>query len=176
MRTLALILALSASSGAAAAPAGYFDLGPGVALESGDSWTRGHVRYHLYGVQSCLRGTIYTDAAGNRKDCGEASLAVLSAFIADAKPICAPVATSEAVVHVVCYATVGSDLLDLGDLLITSGFAFAALKQDGRPYSAAYAVVEQTARKARAGLWGLGNVQHPAILLGRAAAETSARP
>ena len=46
-------------------------------------------RYRLYGVQTCLRGTTYTDHAGQRRDCGEASLAVLAAYITDTHPVCA---------------------------------------------------------------------------------------
>ena len=45
-------------------PTGYFDLQPGVTLETGDSWIDRGQRYRLYGVQTCLRGTTYTDHAG----------------------------------------------------------------------------------------------------------------
>ncbi|RTM10858.1 MAG: thermonuclease family protein [Hyphomicrobiales bacterium] len=176
MKRAALLIVASIAGPASAAPAGYFDLRPGVALESGDSWTDAGARYHLYGVQSCLRGTFYTDRSGHREDCGEASLAVLAAFITDTRPVCAPVATIARVAYVVCYATVGADRLDLSNLMITSGYAFAALQPDGLPYSPAYAVAEQVAREKRAGLWQFQDVQHPAILLGRAAAKTSASP
>jgi endonuclease YncB( thermonuclease family) len=153
------------------AAAGYFALGSGVALESGDSWTEAGAHYHLYGVQACLRGTFYTDLVGHREDCGDASLAVIAAFIADTKPVCTPVAQVEDIVHVICYASVGEDRVDLGNLMITSGYAFAALQPNGLPYSPAYAVAEQVARQKRAGLWRFNDVQHPAILLGRAARE-----
>ncbi|TIT90201.1 MAG: thermonuclease family protein [Mesorhizobium sp.] len=172
MRSLAVVLAAVISGPVAAAPAGYFNLRPGVALESGDSWTDVGARYHLYGVQSCLRGTYYADSSGRREDCGEASLAVMAAFIADTKPVCSPIATIAKVTYVVCYATVGADQLDLGNLMITSGYAFAALQPDGLPYSPAYAVAEQVAREKHAGLWQFKDVQHPAILLGRAAARS----
>ena len=177
MRVLAVLIAVSISGPAAAvaaAPAAYFDLRPGVALESGDSWTEAGTRYHLYGVQACLRGTSYTDRSGHRDDCGEASLAVLAAFIADTRPVCAPVAMIANVAHVVCYASVGADRVDLGNLMITSGYAFAALRQDGLPYSPAYAVAEQVAREKHAGLWQFKDVQYPAILLGRVATGRSA--
>ncbi|RWX59967.1 thermonuclease family protein [Mesorhizobium sp. M2A.F.Ca.ET.039.01.1.1] len=172
MRSLAVVLAAVISGPVAATPAGYFNLRPGVALESGDSWTDAGARYHLYGVQSCLRGTYYADSSGRREDCGEASLAVMAAFIADTKPVCSPIATIAKVTYVVCYATVGADQLDLGNLMITSGYAFAALQPDGLPYSPAYAVAEQVAREKHAGLWQFKDVQHPAILLGRAAARS----
>ena len=52
-------------------------------------------------------------------------------------------------------------------MLISSGFAFAALDAGGLPVHAEYAVVEQDARERHAGLWQFDDVQHPAILLSR---------
>lgn len=50
-----LCVAAAFTSGpAAAAPEGYFDLQPGVTLETGDTWITEGKRYRLYGVQSCL--------------------------------------------------------------------------------------------------------------------------
>ncbi|RUV08832.1 thermonuclease family protein, partial [Mesorhizobium sp. M5C.F.Ca.IN.020.32.2.1] len=61
MRRLLAILGVAlAPVAAAAAPAGYFDLQPGVTLETGDTWVSDGLRYRLFGVQSCLRGTPYT--------------------------------------------------------------------------------------------------------------------
>lgn len=154
-----------------AAPQGYFDLRPGVTLETGDTWVLEGKRYRLYGVQSCLRGTAYTDRSGEKRDCGEASLFMLAAYIKDTHPICAPVATNAGTTFVACYATVGGERLDLANILIASGFAFAALNADGMPFQARYAVVEQKARESRAGLWQFDDVQHPSILLSRAANE-----
>nr|WP_281722391.1 thermonuclease family protein [Nitrosomonas nitrosa] len=160
--------ALSIGVTHAAPPEGYFELLPGVTLETGDSWIDQGVRYRLYGVQACLRGTTYTDHAGNKRDCGEASLAVLAAYIADTLPICAPLIEREGTVYVACYATVGRDRLDLANLLIASGFAFAAMRDDGLPQHLPYTVAEQNARERGAGLWQFEDVEHPAILLGRA--------
>jgi endonuclease YncB( thermonuclease family) len=154
-----------------AAPEGYFDLQPGVTLETGDTWIAEGSRYRLYGVQSCLRATAYTDHAGQKRDCGEASLSILAAYIRDTHPVCAPVAKTAGITFVACYATVGRERLDLANILIASGFAFAALDADGMPFHAPYAVVEQTARESRAGLWQFEDVQHPSILLSRAANE-----
>ena len=154
-----------------AAPVGYFDLLPGVALESGDTWVAEGRRYRLYGVQSCLRGTAFTDKAGLKKDCGEASLAVFAAYIKDTKPVCAPVAQTADTSYVICYATISGNRLDPATMMITSGYAFAALKTDGLPYYPAYAVAEQDAREKRAGLWQFEDVQHPAILLSKSANE-----
>lgn len=161
------------STPAFAAPEGYFDLKPGVMLETGDTWVSDGKRYRLYGVQSCLRGTSFTNKAGQKKDCGEASLAVFAAYIKDTKPICAPVAQTADTAYVICYATVGGNRLDLATMLITSGYAFAALKADGLPFYPAYAVAEQDAREKRAGLWQFEDVQHPSIILSKSANERS---
>jgi endonuclease YncB( thermonuclease family) len=159
-----------------AASDGYFELKPGVTLETGDTWVdQGH-RYRLFAVQGCLRGTYFTDHAGNRRDCGEASLAVLAAYSADTHPICAPLSTKAGTTYVACYATIGADRLDLANLLIASGYAFAAITADGLPQHAAYAVVEQTAREKRLGLWQFRDVQHPAIVLGQGMHRTRGNP
>jgi len=171
MKAPALLLALTCGSAPtmASPPEGYFELKPGVTLDSGDSWQDSGRHFRLFGVQACLRGTFYTDKAGARRDCGEASLAVLAAYIADTAPVCAQVAQSTAVVFVSCYATIKADRLDLANLMISSGFAFASLDERGLPHHAPYAVLEQAARERRVGLWQFDDVQHPAILLGETA-------
>lgn len=167
---LLFMFALAATS-ATAAPEGYFDLRPGVTLETGDTWIDGEKRYRLYGVQSCLRGTSYADKHGEKRDCGDTSLAVFAAYIKDTKPVCAPVARTADFTYVVCYAQVGQSRLDLATMMITSGYAFAALNAEGLPFHPPYAVAEQDAREKRAGLWRFDDVQHPAILLSRTANE-----
>jgi endonuclease YncB( thermonuclease family) len=157
------------ASHASAAPAGYFDLRPGVAIESGETWIQDGKRFRLYGIQACLRGTFYTTANGKRMDCGDSSIAVLAAYIKDTSPVCAPVALSGNVTFVSCFAIVGQDRLDLGTLLIASGFAFASLNSQGKPYQMSYLVTEQTAKERREGLWRFADVQHPAIILSRQA-------
>ncbi|MER9651056.1 thermonuclease family protein [Mesorhizobium sp. M0199] len=170
MRRAAIYLAaILISAEINAAPAGYFDLQPGVTLESGDTWVADGNRYRLYGVQSCLRGTPYTDKTGQKRDCGDASLAVFAAYIKDTRPVCAPVAKTAETSYVVCYATVGKDRLDLATMMVTSGYAFAALNAEGLPFHPPYAVAEQSGREQRAGLWQFEDVQHPAILLSRSA-------
>ena len=94
-------------------------------------------------------------------------LAILAAYIKDTKPVCAPVVKKDGIAYVVCYATVAKERLDLANVLITSGYAFAALNREGLPYHVPYAVAEQLARDKRAGLWQFEDVQHPAILLSR---------
>lgn len=166
--TLLLALTFCSTPVSAAPPAGYFELKPGMTLESGDSWRDGARHFRLFGVQACLRGTFYTDKAGSSRDCGEASLAVLAAYIADTTPVCAQVAQSAGTVFVSCYATIGADRLDVANLMISSGFAFASLDGHGLPYHAPYAVIEQTAREKQVGLWQFDDIQHPSILLGQA--------
>jgi endonuclease YncB( thermonuclease family) len=173
-RTLALMLSLVASS--APAQSGYTPLGDGITLETGDTWSLDGHRFRLYGVQSCLRGTSFTISPGETRDCGEASLAVLAAFIRDTKPACAPVAQNTSLSYVLCFAWVGNHSLDLGTMLISEGFDFAALDDQGLPVIPAYAVAEQEARARRAGLWQFADVQHPSILVGRAATDPRERP
>jgi endonuclease YncB( thermonuclease family) len=178
MKAPALILAMTAGLTPAMAvpPTGYFELKPGVTLESGDSWRDDGRHFRLYGVQACLRGTFYTNKAGTRRDCGEASLVVFAAYIADTHPICATVAQSAGTVFVACYATIGADRLDLANLLISSGFAFASLNERGLPHHTPYAVAEQAAREKKVGLWQFDDVQHPALLLGQSAAGGRTAP
>jgi endonuclease YncB( thermonuclease family) len=167
-RIFCLAIAVLASQ-ASAAPAGYFDLRSGVAIESGETWIQDGKRFRLYGIQACLRGTFYTTANGQQMDCGDGSIAVLAAYIKDTSPVCAPVALNGDVTFVSCFAIVGQDRLDLGTLLIASGFAFASLNSQGEPYQMSYLVTEQTAKERRAGLWRFADVQHPAIILSRQA-------
>lgn len=178
MKTPALLLALtfSPTSATAAPPEGYFELTSAVTLESGDSWTDKGRHFRVFGVQACLRGTSYTDKTGIRRDCGEASLAVLAAYIADTTPLCARIAQSAGTIFVSCYATIGTDRLDLANLMISSGFAFASLDGRGLPHHAPYAVAEQAARERKVGLWQFEDVQHPAILLGQTASHGRISP
>jgi endonuclease YncB( thermonuclease family) len=173
---LLFLVAFGATPAAATSPEGYFELAPGVTLESGDSWTKDDKHFRLFGVQACLRGTAYTDKSGIQRDCGEASLAILAAYINDTRPLCAHVARSAEAIFVSCYATIGSDRLDLANLLISSGVAFASLDANGLPHHAPYAVAEQMARKKGAGLWQFSDVQHPAILLGQATGKRRTGP
>ncbi len=172
---LACAIVASAAVRAMAAPAGYFELGPDVLLESGDTWSRNGVRYRLYGVQSCLRGTSFTNRYGRTEDCGEASLSVLAAFVKDTKPVCAPIVKSGSVTYVMCFASVAGKHLDLGMMLICEGYVFAALDTAGMPVDPSYAVAEQQARVNQAGLWQFSGIQHPAIVLGRAAGRQGSR-
>ena len=127
------------------APAPVFDVPQvGVAFATGDTWTQNGQTMRLYGVQSCIRGTTFTNPLGVKTDCGEASLAYLAAVIRDTRPQCAPVAQigEQRAILVVCSAHVGSSTLDLGTVLITEGFAFAAFTNDAKPVYMPYLVAE----------------------------------
>jgi hypothetical protein len=154
MRGEALLCMVVVPAGSSAAPDGYFDLQPGVTLETADAWLGEGV--------SCLRGAANTDKAGEKRDCGGASLLLLAAYIGDIYPVCAPVAKSTSIT---CCATVGPARLDPATMLIGSGFAFATLDADGMPFHSHNPVIEDAARENQAGLWQFNLVQHPVILL-----------
>ena len=160
-------LGLICVGNAQAIPEGYFALSPGVELVTGETWRTSDGTYRLYGIQSCLRGTTFTNGVGEQQDCGEASLAVFAAYIRDTAPLCAPVARLAAsdLTYVSCYSVIGQDRLDLANILVAEGFAFAALQPDGNPVHLPYRVTEQTAQTARRGLWAFDDVQHPSLLV-----------
>lgn len=142
---------------------------------TGDSWSNAGTTYRLYGVQSCLRGTSFTNGHGIRRDCGEASLAMLVALTRDLKPRChdAAVLPQSRTIFVLCVAarSEGSGAgsrIDLGTALIATGFAFAALKADGKPVHEAYLVAQNVARQARAGLWAFADLPDPNAIILRA--------
>jgi endonuclease YncB( thermonuclease family) len=137
-------------------------------FSTGDTWEANGVRYRLYGVQSCLRGTFYTDQIGTRKDCGEASMFMLASLMQDLKPLCYAVAQTRdgSTRFVICSAvlTSGSNAgktLDVGTMLIASGFGFAALKPDGQPVNMGYAVAQNMAEEKRKGLWAFSDLPDP---------------
>ena len=143
----------------------------GVAFSTGDTWTQNGRTMRLYGVQSCIRGTTFTNSMGAKADCGEASLAYLAAVMRDTRPRCATVAQigKEVAILVVCSAHVGSSTLDLGTLLITEGFAFAAFDSEAKPVYMPYLVAENLAKKGRSGLWAAPDMPHPNSILFKAA-------
>jgi endonuclease YncB( thermonuclease family) len=136
-----------------------------VQFQTGDTWTQGGQIFRLYAVQSCIRGTTFTNAAGIKRDCGEASIAYFAALIKDAKPRCTTLARSGSVTFTVCAAHIGGQTLDLGTIFITQGFAFAATDPRGKPVSYQYAVAEGEAQKNRRGLWASPDLPHPSAIL-----------
>ena len=174
---------LTLSAALAEAPASHwFPVPAGALYLTGDSWSDAGVTYRLYGVQSCLRGTRFTNAHGLERDCGEASLAMLVALTRDLRPQCYDAAEQPETktVFVFCVATrvtgagAGSRI-DLGTALITTGFAFAALKPDGQPVHAPYFVAQLVAQRAKAGLWAFPDLPDPNAIILRALHERRAR-
>ena len=107
---------------------GWFPVPPTAVYQTGDSWTDGGVTYRLYGVQSCLRGTSFTNTNGLKRDCGETSLAMLVALTRDLRPHCydAMETPQTKTVFVFCVAsrTIGAGAgsrIDLGTALISTG-------------------------------------------------------
>ncbi len=143
----------------------------GVTFQTGDSWSANGQTFRLYGVQSCIRGTFSTNSARARTDCGEASLGYLAAIARDAKPRCTAIAQGGAppVVFSVCAVHIGSNTLDLGTVLITQGFAFAATDATGKPTKYEYGVAESEASRAKRGLWSASDLPHPSTILMNAA-------
>lgn len=149
--------------------AASFPIAGSAALETGDTWVQGGTRLRLYGVQACIRGTFFVNGSGQRLDCGDASLAMLAALIKDTRPDCVPIAQQPGQqTFVTCFATLEGKRVELGTMLISSGFAFAALKPDGSPVHAPYFVAEQVAKSGRRGLWAYPDVPHPSVALLRA--------
>lgn len=143
----------------------------GVTFQTGDSWSANGQTFRLYGVQSCIRGTFFTNSAKARTDCGEASLAYLAAIVRDAKPRCTAIAQAGAppIIFSVCAVRIGSNTLDLGTVLITQGFAFAATDATGKPTKFEYGVTESEASRAKRGLWSASDLPHPSTILMNAA-------
>ncbi|MGX5844795.1 thermonuclease family protein [Mesorhizobium sp. ArgA1] len=154
-------------------PNPWFPVPATASFSTGDTWTYAGETHRLYGVQACLRGTYFTNGAGGRVDCGEASLAMLVSLIRDLKPQCYTAAWQAATKtrFVVCVAqpTEGSaagSRIDLGTAMVSTGWAFAAVTPNGAPVHAPYIVAQEVAKKQRLGLWQFADVPDPnAIIL-----------
>lgn len=185
MRRVALAavvsLALFNTAVAQNSTSGWFPVSPNAVFQTGDSWSDADATFRLYGVQSCLRGTSFTNAHGLTRDCGEASLAMLVALFRDLQPQCYAAAEipQTRTTFVFCVATriegagKGSRI-DLGTALIATGFAFAALRPDGQPVHVPYLVAQQLAQKARAGLWAFSDLPEPNAIILRALRQSHA--
>ena len=140
--------------------------------ETGDTWLVGDTRYQLYGVQSCLRGSTFTNGNGVKRDCGEASLAVLVSLVRDLRPQCHQAASrpETKTVFVFCFATVtqgpaNGSRIDLGTAIISMGYAFASIKPDSQPVHPPYFVAQLVAQRAKSGLWAFPDVQDPNVAI-----------
>src|SRR4051794_28498350 len=153
-----------------------FPVAQPVQFETGDTWSQRNGRFRLYGVQSCLRGTTYTDPAGVRRDCGQASIAQLAAVFKVASPTCQKVApANDGAFFVVCGGTIDSRPIEVGNAMIASGYAFAAATPDGKPLNMQYLISEVTAKNSRSGLWAAPDLPHPVYMLLRQLRQQSPR-
>lgn len=138
-------------------------------FETGDSWIADGRRFRLYGVQSCLRGTRFSNASGAKVDCGEAAIAILASLVQEAKAQCATAFRVDAFNEVVaCHITIGANRYDLGTYLTLTGWAFAAVAARGEPVHLPYFVNEVSARKNKLGFWQFPDVPHPTKVLAAA--------
>jgi endonuclease YncB( thermonuclease family) len=172
--TFAIALAASAAASAAlaAAPSAWFPVPETAVYQTGDSWTDRGVTYRLYGVQACIRGTTFTNSHGLKRDCGEASLAMLIALTRDLRPQCYQAAAVAETKFVFCIASpktgaAAGTRIDLGTALVSTGYAFASLRPDGKPVHMSYFVAQLVAQRSHAGLWAFPDVPEPnTIILG----------
>ncbi|MCW2286517.1 endonuclease YncB(thermonuclease family) [Rhodoblastus acidophilus] len=143
----------------------------GVEFQTGDTWEQNGQTFRLYAVQSCIRQTYFTNPAGLKTDCCEASLNYLAAIIRDTKPRCTAIAQAgqPPVIYAVCAAHIGANTLDLGTVLISQGFALAALDANGKPIHFPYVIAEDDARSHRRGLWAAPDFPNPNKILADAA-------
>lgn len=163
-----MTLALSASH----AQDQWLPFPPNGVFETGDTWVANGQRLRLYGVQSCLRGTFFTNGQGQRVDCGEAGVAMLAAMVKDLKPFCNISARANDLAYVVCIANITvqgqTTRLDLATALITAGYSFAAFNPDGRPVHEPYFVAQVAAQQAKRGFHAFADVPDPNVILLRA--------
>ena len=168
---LAALAATSAAS--AAAPSAWFPVPETAVFQTGDSWTDRGVTYRLYGVQACIRGTTFTNSHGLKRDCGEASLAMLIAMTRDLRPQCYQAAAVAETKFVFCIASpktgaAAGTRIDLGTALVSTGYAFASLRPDGKPVHMPYFVAQLVAQRSHAGLWTFPDVPEPNAIILRA--------
>ena len=174
----AFFMALATSAPAQPLPqrTPWFEIPVNATFETGDTWAVEGKRFRLYGVQSCLRQTKFTNAHDQKRDCGEASLAMLIVLIRDLEPLCYSAATiaSSQTQFVFCFGVMpqGRDKgarVDLGMSLVTLGYGFASLKLDGTPVHQPYLAAQQLAESSRAGLWAYPDFPEPNAVMLQAA-------
>ncbi|SJM33648.1 putative Succinoglycan biosynthesis protein [Mesorhizobium delmotii] len=141
--------------------ASSFTVPKNITLQTGDTWEFNGQVYRLYGIQSCIRGSIAVDAAGNKRDCGSLSLAQLGGLFQTAAVTCQPIGRArDDAIFTVCAAEIEGSTIDVGTAMISSGFAFAATYADGNAVNVSYVVAELTAKGSGEGLWAF-KFPHP---------------
>lgn len=180
---LVFALGIAFAPGLSLAQSAWFSVPANAVFLTGDSWSDGGVTYRLWGVQSCLRGTSFTNAHGVSRDCGEASLAMSVAMIRDLQPHCYAAASlpQQKTYFVICSAARSEGAgkgsrIDLGTALIATGFAFAALRPDGTAVHVPYGVAQDMAREKRAGLWAFPDLPDPNARILQALRQSPAPP
>ncbi|RWG41486.1 MAG: thermonuclease family protein [Mesorhizobium sp.] len=152
LTAMTIAAALLPAHGQEVAPS--FAVPKNITLQTGDTWVFNGQVYRLYGVQSCIRGSIAIDAAGNKRDCGSLSLAQLGGLFQTATVTCQPIGRArDNAIFAVCAAEIDGSTIDVGTAMISSGFAFAATYPDGNAVNISYVVAELTAKGAGEGLW-----------------------
>lgn len=161
---MSMLLMVLCSSPAAAGE-GAMSFPAAVQFETGDTWIHEASKFRLFGVQGCLRDTRYRLPGGEDGDCGLRSIGALAALFSTNTIACQAVGiANDGATFVVCAAEVGGTTVDLGTALISSGFAFAAVRPSGVPVLPTYAVAEAVAKEDGSGLWA-GQFIHPSALL-----------
>lgn len=144
-----------------------------VTFETGDTWAFEGRKFRLFGVQACLRGTAFRSPDGDEVDCGLRSIASIAALFSTGSIGCQPVGRArDDATFVVCAAEIDGTTVDVGTALISSGFAFAAVRPSGAAVLPGYAVAEVVAKENGSGLWA-GQFVHPSTLLLRDAQSES---
>lgn len=171
LATLFVAAPAEAQDGSAPAAPIPFTVSKSIQLLTGDTWRDGGRVFRLYGVQSCLRGTIAKGPDGKKIDCGSASLAHLAALVDSAAVTCQPIGYAlDKAIFVVCGAQMDGETIDVGTALISTGYAFAATTAKGDAVDSSYLVAEINAKLKRTGLWST-TFQHPVHLLLKQASE-----
>ncbi|WP_409337800.1 hypothetical protein [Afipia sp. P52-10] len=108
---------------------------------------------------------------------------MLVALVRDLRPQCYDAAESPQLrtVFVFCLASpnkgaAAGSRIDLGTALISTGFAFSALKPDGQPVHAPYFVAQLVAQRSKVGLWAFADVPDPNAIILRALRQPLAAP
>lgn len=153
-------------------PSPWFAIPPDAVYSTGDTWTYRGETWRLYGVQSCLRGTFFTNSHGVRVDCGEASLTMLASLVRDLAPVCYTAGWQPAsrTRFLICIArpskgAAAGSRIDLGTALISTGWAFAAVTPAGAPVHQPYIVAQAVAQKQRSGLWQFADLPDPNVII-----------
>ncbi|TAT70194.1 thermonuclease family protein [Rhizobium ruizarguesonis] len=123
----------------------------------------------LAGTQGCL-STEGVEVAGLQTTCAMASLAGLTATLSEAGAAAGNAfpchflgqnAGTPTVRFAECFFVKDGEAQSLSEVLIARGLAFAARNRAGRAVFPEYAEAEESAQRARAGIWANAHFTHP---------------